>query len=1069
MKKKRLSRSGFINPRVLFGFVLGSLGVLLALLAFGMSSGASALAQGPKANQGSDGTLPALAAAISPDAKIAPEVLADTAGGQSASIVVLLADQADVSAAYAMKDQDARGWFVYNTLTQHAARTQLGLKTFLTARGAGYQSFWAANMIVTSADRALVDSLAARADVARIDSNKPARWVEDPEIAKFGTDPDSDTPNAAEWGVLNVNAPAVWAMGFTGQGMVLGDLDTGMRWTHNALKPKYRGWNGVIADHNFNWHDAIHSGGGTCGANSVVPCDDFGHGTHTAGTTVGDDGSGNQVGVAPGAKWIGCRNMDQGNGTPATYTECFQFMIAPTDLAGNNANPALRPHVLNNSWGCPASEGCVTRAELETIVNNTQAAGIFVEASAGNSGPGCSSVTDAPAIYSATFSTGAIDISNGLAGFSSRGPSTFYTPNLLKPNISAPGVNVRSTLRSSDTSYGNMSGTSMAGPHVVGVVALLWSARPQLVRDIAATKTILQNTANPGVVVSAQTCGGISSTQIPNNSFGYGRVDALAAVNSVATSTPTPTSTPAATPTPTPPITPTPTPTPPATPSPTATHTPTPTPPATPSPSATHTPTPTPPATPSPSATHTPTPTPPATPSPSATHTPTPTPPATPSPTATVPPTPTPTPSSPTPTPSGTPLPTPSEPPRIDLSITIDDSPDPVQVGQNLTYTITVQNGSVADAPGVQMSDTLPVSVNLVSVTPSQGSCFGTVFCDLGTIPIFANATVIVVVTPTVAGPLSNTASAPYSVDPFPQNNSATASTTVLPATTPTPTATPTPTPASQAVNLSTRMQVQTGGNVGIGGFIITGSPSARSSGPSGVPKHVLLRAIGPSLTPPGVPDALADPVLELHGPDGFVTITNDNWRDDPEQEALIIASGIPPTNDLESAIDATLTPGAYTAIVRGKNNTSGVALVEVYDLNQAVPAQLANMSTRALVNTGDDIVIAGFVLGNHNGDDRIIVRGMGPSLTAEGVPNALADPVLELRDRNGALLVSNNDWQDNAPQAAEIIAAGLAPNNPLESGIAATLAPGLYTALLAGLNNGAGVGLVEVYDLGSP
>jgi hypothetical protein len=262
-------------------------------------------------------------------------------------------------------------------------------------------------------------------------------------------------------------------------------------------------------------------------------------------------------------------------------------------------------------------------------------------------------------------------------------------------------------------------------------------------------------------------------------------------------------------------------------------------------------------------------------------------------------------------------------------------------------------------------------------------------------------------------------------------------------------------------------MQVQTGGDVGIGGFIITG-PSAATSGAS-VPKHVLLRAIGPSLTPSGVPDALADPVLELHGPDGFVTIINDNWRDDPAQEALIIASGIPPTNDLESAIDATLAPGAYTAIVRGKNNTSGVALVEVYDLNQAVPAQLANMSTRALVSTGDDIVIAGFVLGNHNGDDRIIVRGMGPSLTAEGVPNALADPVLELRDRNGALLVSNNDWQDNAPQAAEIIAAGLAPNNALESGIAATLAPGLYTALLAGLNNGTGVGLVEVYDLGSP
>ena len=339
--------------------------------------------------------------------------------------------------------------------------------------------------------------------------------------------------------MTNVNAPAVWALGFTGQGMIVGNQDTGIRWDHNALKSKYRGWNGVVADHNFNWHDSIHSGGGTCGANSLVPCDDQGHGTHTTGTTVGDDGTGNQVGVAPGAKWIGCRNMDVGNGTPATYTECFQFFIAPTDLAGNNPNPALRPHVINNSWGCPVSEGCTTGAELQTIVNNTQAAGIFVVASAGNSGPACSTVQDAPAFYDASFSVGAISgTTNVLAGFSSRGPGTL-APNLLKPNISAPGVSVRSTTRTSVSSYGSMSGTSMAGPHVAGVVALLWSARPLLVRNIAQTKTILQNTANPAVTVSpAQTCGGTTSTQIPNNSFGYGRVDALAAVNAAPTADP---------------------------------------------------------------------------------------------------------------------------------------------------------------------------------------------------------------------------------------------------------------------------------------------------------------------------------------------------------------------------------------------------------------------------------------------------------------------------------------------------------------------------------------------------
>jgi hypothetical protein len=254
-------------------------------------------------------------------------------------------------------------------------------------------------------------------------------------------------------------------------------------------------------------------------------------------------------------------------------------------------------------------------------------------------------------------------------------------------------------------------------------------------------------------------------------------------------------------------------------------------------------------------------------------------------------------------------------------------------------------------------------------------------------------------------------------------------------------------------------MRVQTGENVGIGGFIISGS----------APKHLLLRAIGPSLSQFGVSDVLADPVLELHGPGPFAPITNDNWREDSSQEAAIIATGIEPTSNLESAIDVTLNPGAYTAMVRGKNNTSGVGLIEVYDLSQAVLAKLANMSTRAFVSTGENIVIAGFLLGGHNGDDRIVVRGIGPSLAALGVTNALANPTLELRDNNGALLVSNNDWQDNPAQAAELTAAGLAPTNPLESGIAAPLPPGLYTALLAGLNGGTGVGVVEVYDRGAP
>ncbi|HUS16197.1 MAG TPA: S8 family serine peptidase, partial [Chloroflexia bacterium] len=325
------------------------LGLLTAaLVAAMMVSGAGSQAQQAK---------PGLPAAT-PGSKIAPRVARDTANGQSAPLTILLADQADVSAANDMKDQDARGWYVYNTLRTHAERTQVGLQAFLKSRGVAYQSFWVANVIFASGDRALVDALAARADVRAIESNATLPGIEPPAVAQYGVTTKPAAPDAIEWGVQNVNAPQVWAMGYTGQGIVVGNADTGMRWTQAAIKPHYRGWNGVTADHNYNWHDSIHAAGSSCGPNTVVPCDDNGHGTHTTGTTVGDDGAGNQIGVAPGATWIGTRNMNANLGSPATYTESFQWFIAPTDLAGNNPNPALRPHVINNSWGCPDSEGC---------------------------------------------------------------------------------------------------------------------------------------------------------------------------------------------------------------------------------------------------------------------------------------------------------------------------------------------------------------------------------------------------------------------------------------------------------------------------------------------------------------------------------------------------------------------------------------------------------------------------------------------------------------------------------------------------------------------------------------
>jgi uncharacterized delta-60 repeat protein len=259
----------------------------------------------------------------------------------------------------------------------------------------------------------------------------------------------------------------------------------------------------------------------------------------------------------------------------------------------------------------------------------------------------------------------------------------------------------------------------------------------------------------------------------------------------------------------------------------------------------------------------------------------------------------------------------------------------------------------------------------------------------------------------------------------------------------------------TRATNLSTRMRVQTGENVGIGGFIVAGS----------TPKRVLLRGIGPSLVFSGVPNWLDDPTLELFNADHSIAHNND-WQD---TDALAIrATGLEPIGDLEAALLVTLSPGSYTAVVRGNNEGTGVALVEVYDLSQGIDSKLANLSTRAFVSTNDDIVIAGCTLSG-DGNDRIVVRGIGPSLTAFGVANALADPTLELRDSHGALLSSNNDWQDDAAQAAELTAAGLAPPSNLEAAIAVTLPPGPYTALLAGRNNGTGVGVVEIYDRGAP
>ena len=255
---------------------------------------------------------------------------------------------------------------------------------------------------------------------------------------------------------------------------------------------------------------------------------------------VGDDGQGNQIGMAPGAKWIGCRNMDANFGTPARYIECMQWFLAPTRIDGSDPDPTKAPDITNNSWECPPSEGC-SFDTLQAAVEAQAAAGIMMVSAAQNSGPSCSTVQNPPGIYEATYTAGALNTgTDTIAGFSSRGPVTADGSNRIKPDICAPGTNTRSSTNASDTSYANFSGTSMATPHIAGAMALLWSAIPSLRHQLTASRDALNNSA---VHIDSTQCGAAGP---PNNVYGWGRVDIFAAVGG-GTPTPTPTATPTAT------------------------------------------------------------------------------------------------------------------------------------------------------------------------------------------------------------------------------------------------------------------------------------------------------------------------------------------------------------------------------------------------------------------------------------------------------------------------------------------------------------------------------------------
>lgn len=462
--------------------------------------------------------------------KADPWVIRKLADGGRAEFLAVLQEKADLSAATAVHGKNDKGRLVVANLREVAGRTQGPLLAWLSARGIEHRAFWVANMVLVRGDAAAARALAARGDIARLAANPAVRLADPQPVAAAdapGTGLKAATATAAvEWGVAKIRAPELWAAGFAGQGIVIGGADTGVTWTHPALRDKYRGWNGTAADHNYNWHDAIHALGSSCGGNAPAPCDDGSHGTHTMGTMVGDDGGGNAIGVAPGARWIACRNMDQGVGTPATYAECFQWFLAPTDANGANPDPSRAPHVINNSWSCPAFEGCTDPNVLRTVVENVVAAGIAVVVSAGNGGAaGCSTISSPPTIYDKAITVGATDAADNIAGFSSRGPVTADGSNRLKPDVSAPGVSVRSAVSSGG--YATFEGTSMAAPHVAGAAALLMSAVPALAGEPAALKARMSQNAVPRT--TAQNCGDVPGAAVPNNTFGWGRLDAKAA------------------------------------------------------------------------------------------------------------------------------------------------------------------------------------------------------------------------------------------------------------------------------------------------------------------------------------------------------------------------------------------------------------------------------------------------------------------------------------------------------------------------------------------------------------
>ncbi|MFI6762810.1 S8 family serine peptidase [Micromonospora sp. NPDC050417] len=454
---------------------------------------------------------PAVATAAPPSATVDAQVLRELSGQGSTSFMVYLRERADLDGAATLRDTGARGIEVHRQLTATATRTQAGLRADLDARKTAYTSYWIANALHVRGDRALVDAIAARPEVARIEPVKVYPLITPvPSRETSGRTP-QDARNGAEWGLNNIEAPRVWSeYGDRGEGVVVANIDTGVQHNHPALVGSYRGnlGNGTF-DHNYNWFDpaAVCFG--------AAPCDNNGHGTHTMGTMVGDDGAGNQVGVAPGARWIAAKGCESTNCSETSLLASGQWILAPTDVNGQNPRPDLHPDVVNNSWG-----GGQGDTWYEATVTAWRSAGIFPVFAAGNTlglAP-CGSVSS-PGDSASSYSVGAYDVDNKLGTFSNRGPTI---DGRTKPNIAAPGVAVRSSVPGN--AYDEYDGTSMATPHVAGTVALVWSAAPTLRGDVTSTEALLGDTATD---TDAVACGG---TVDNNNMFGEGRLNAYQAV-----------------------------------------------------------------------------------------------------------------------------------------------------------------------------------------------------------------------------------------------------------------------------------------------------------------------------------------------------------------------------------------------------------------------------------------------------------------------------------------------------------------------------------------------------------